>query len=165
MAAMGVMLGLLGVTLQGAIRTSARLQDFEAAAAIMMRLEVQFRTDVHQADQVSLVAKTGSNPPQARLILANGDSDRIEYTFGRDRIAREVFGTDGLVHRDAFHVGRDADVQFQVTDVTPGKLRASMMIRCDLPDAPLDAGPKQLHYIAAIQHESEKDGTKTGGRQ
>ncbi len=149
----GVMIGLLGMILQTVLHVSRQHSDREAETAMLMRLDTQFRTDVHGSNRATLTPAVGVDedlPSDHQLVLDGPGRLRIDYRCADGRLQRTVTRLGKIENHDAFHVGRHARYHFAVDNGSGGKHDVRLVIELMAPHAPDRKKPKRTHRIIAV---------------
>jgi len=98
-----VIIGLVGVCLQGMYRAEQRTRQHMTRRAAVTQLSWRLRADAHEATQAELTA-----PPQtgvsAGLVLTAPDGRTITYRTADAQIERTVRQGERTLHHDAFRL-------------------------------------------------------------
>ncbi len=150
----GVIIGMLGVILQSVLLVSRRHNDRDAEVLILMRLDGQFRTDVHEADRVTLTLAGEQDESGSRLVLELPGERRIEYHYTEGRVHRTVTRQGATEHRDAFLVGDKSCASFSLNEAADGKQEVSLIVDRFATRSPEREEPNCTHRIVAVLSKS-----------
>ena len=146
----GVTIGLLGVTLQTVLRATGAHQDSEAQIAMLTRLDVLYRSDVHQAVGASLAPTPGTTPPVEQLVLKQPDMTRIEYRCDGVHVHRTMFRAGQITHHDAFNLGPRAQIRFEIENGPYDRQHVSLVVETfSIHDLDMKE-PYQTHQLVAV---------------
>ena len=122
----GATLGLVAVSLQAVFRVGSRQRDAQAQAAMLLRVDLQFRADVHQAVSVT-PAPANSAGPLDRLTLHHQDESQTQYSIEQVHVHRAVYRQGRQVHRDRFALGGNERAYFQL-DTGPNGIQLACLV-------------------------------------
>jgi len=123
MSMVSIVLVAVAVTLQSLYRVDRDLRDAVASSGQRFQIAKQFRADVHLADSMTLL------PDQATATTLRLDrpGGKVEYRLDGQRIIRQAFEMDRLVHQEVFTFGRQT--RFAWRSVATQPARVSLEIR------------------------------------
>lgn len=110
----GVTLALVATSLHAILRTTTRFRDEEARAAMLLRLDLQFRTDVHLATRIESSASNSAGETE-QLTMHRDDNLNVDYRIEGGRVYRLLSRQGTQVQRDAYTLGDHTHLRFETT--------------------------------------------------
>lgn len=145
-ALLSIVLGAVGVLLNGAWRIQRSMSHDRVVFDSIGRLARQFRDDAHEAETAT--AATVARSQRLTLTMRNGM--RLEYQSGEETIERFVFRDDQVAEREAFAIPSGAKVAWQI-DNSAGRKIVSLILSSPLDStAPEFADRRELRVDAAL---------------
>lgn len=123
----GVTLALLAGSLHAILRITSRFRDEEARAAMILQLDLQFRTDVHDTSRV-MTPEPNSTGDTLRFVLNRDATDQIEYQIKEGSIHRLLTRSGVLVQREAYSLDKHTHSTFEVVNEQSGTAAVTLRI-------------------------------------
>lgn len=151
-AVSGVTLALVATSVQAVLRVASNVRVEETRSTILLRLDLQFRGDAHQATGIESAATNVSGGIDQLTMLCD-DEVRIEYQIQDGTLHRRVSQHGSQIQRDSFRLGRHTQLQFEIGDATNGARTVGLLVLRMPTAASADRVPECVNPIrVALRH-------------
>lgn len=128
-AAASIIMSTVAVSLHRMYRADRSVRDELAESASLMRLSSMFRADAHLAIDAAKSDAAEDGPEVEGLLMRLSGNETIAYTFTNSSIRRTKRRGEEVIHRDAFRLASDVDVELVFRDEQAAQMASIIVTR------------------------------------